>query len=206
MKLLIRKLKTLEPWEVICLIVIIIVLIGSVSLVVNGIIGLISENKNQKQQEEVKQVATESEALEEVEQVATESETLEEKVEQVATESETLEKELESVQTELENTKKELEKTKTQLENIRTENSQYFVDTVFWSDGNTYRETNGVELYWNYGCDEEVEEELQFISPVVVWDLEMKNGIYVYAVRSSKGVVYSVFEPCLEVLESPTED
>ena len=182
-------------------IIVSVILVSVVLFIANGI------NKKQKQQkEEVEQVATESEALEEVEQVTTESETLEEKVEQVATESETLEKELESVQTELENTKKELEKTKTQLENIRTENSQYFVDTVFWSDGNTYRETNGVELYWNYGCDEEVEEELQFISPVVVWDLEMKNGIYVYAVRSNKGVVYSVFEPCLEVLESSTED
>lgn len=98
----------------------------------------------------------------------------------------------------------ELTEVQVELSNLKqsqTVDPNSLISAMFWGDDNFYVDTNGTEFYSEPTCETSLGSDLKFVSPVVCYDIELKNGQTVNAVLSEQGLVYSVHKPNLEVYE-----
>lgn len=75
-----------------------------------------------------------------------------------------------------------------------------FIGTKFYSDGNYYKIDDDITVYNDCFCSEKYDvgnEDLKIVSQIID-DVELSNGITVYAVRSKDGIVWCSEYPRLE--------
>lgn len=123
------------------------------------------------------------------------NERLREQISSLQKENEEMSTQLETVQAELSTTQAELQNTKS----VGQIDQNSFVAAMFWQDGNFYEDTE-TEFYSDPFCSSRVEGTLRFSSPIIC-GIDLSNGQTVYAVLSNSGIVYSVYEPDLEIVE-----
>lgn len=102
----------------------------------------------------------------------------------------------------------ELTEAQAELSNLnqsQTVDQNSFISAMFWGDGKFYVDTNGTEFYSEPACENSLGSNLKFVSPVICYDIELKNGQTVNAVLSEQGIVYSVQRPNLDEYEEPEE-
>ena len=113
--------------------------------------------------------------------------TLQKQNDELTAQKDAMQAELTEVQAELSN-----------LKQSQTVDPNSLISAMFWQDGNFYKDTE-TEFYSEPACENSLGSDLKFVSPVVCYDIELKNGQTVNAVLSEQGLVYSVHKPNLEV-------
>lgn len=129
-----------------------------------------------------------------VDQLNEQISTLQKQNDELTAQKDAMQVELTEAQAELEN-----------LKQIQATDKDLFISSMFWSDGNFYEDTNGTKFYKEPSCETRIENDLKFVSPVICYDYELKNGQFINAVLSDQGLAFSVQEPKLEVYEEPEE-
>ena len=129
-----------------------------------------------------------------VEKLNEEISTLEDRKDELTTQLEELESELASTEAELSNTEQTEE----------AEGNHQLISAMFWGDGNFYEDTNETKFYTDPNCVNKLEKKIRFNSPQI-YEIELENGQTVYAMLSESGIVYSVYEPDLDIYVDPSE-
>lgn len=126
------------------------------------------------------------------------------KVDQLNEQISTLQKQNDELTAQKDAMQAELTEVQAELSNMQqagAADQNAFISAIFWSDGNFYEDTSGIEFYSEPSCENSLGNDLKFVSPVIFYDMELKNGQTVNVTLSEQGLVYSVQKPNLEVYE-----